>query len=302
MSPFFFSTVRELSLEGSGKSRTLVGGALGTSLFAFGDKDGKGAQARLQHPLAVSVVRGDSQVVVADSYNHKLKLVDPTQGTVKTLVGSGRPGLRDGKQKQGELWEPGGLASDPTNPNLLWVADTNNHAVRVFDLASNALTTFALDKDVPKAEAGASGKEAGRGRPSERSILNRRRSRVVDLGSVAKQGRVQLQVDVPEGLQFTATRTSEWQLVGAGAAADTRGIINKESGAKGMAIVTIPSTVEDGAMVELESAVYFCEEEKGVCRTDGVVFRLQVKNGGPSRIVASHVVERASSKPRVGAA
>lgn len=55
----------------------------------------QGASAKLQHPLAVSVV--DSGVLVADSYNHRLKLVDPVTNTIKSLVGNGRPGFRDGK-------------------------------------------------------------------------------------------------------------------------------------------------------------------------------------------------------------
>jgi len=298
------STVRELNLEGAGKTRTLVGGALGTSLFAFGDKDGNGAKARLQHPLAVATVRGGTQVVVADSYNHKLKLVDPAQGSVKTLVGSGKPGLKDGKQG-GQFWEPGGLASDPMDPDVVWVADTNNHAIRVFNIATNEVSTFALGKDVPKAEAGAGngggGNKGGGEQQAQRSILNRRRARVIELGPVGKQGRVQLQVEVPSDLTFTATRTSEWQLlgVGAGGAAMTRGTINKERTNRGSAIVTIPATASEGSVVEVESAVYFCEEDKGVCRTDGVVFKLQVTEGGPVKVVATHVVDK-GQKSRVG--
>lgn len=55
------STVRELGLVGKGPTRTLVGGAgtpQGDNLFAFGDKDGKGPAAKLQHPLGESSVGG----------------------------------------------------------------------------------------------------------------------------------------------------------------------------------------------------------------------------------------------------
>lgn len=57
----------------------------------------QGASAKLQHPLGVAVV--SSGVVVADSYNHRLKMVDVTGSSIKTIVGNGKPGYRDGKGK-----------------------------------------------------------------------------------------------------------------------------------------------------------------------------------------------------------
>ena len=42
------------------------------NLFKFGDRDGSGTNALLQHPLA-AVQLPDGRVLVADSYNHKLK-------------------------------------------------------------------------------------------------------------------------------------------------------------------------------------------------------------------------------------
>ena len=50
----------------------------GRSLFAFGDADGKGSAAQVQHPLGVAYASG--RLYVADSYNHKIKVVDPSTG------------------------------------------------------------------------------------------------------------------------------------------------------------------------------------------------------------------------------
>lgn len=44
------------------------------NLFAFGDVDGKGIDAKLQHPLGVCWDEGNSLLYVADSYNHKVSL------------------------------------------------------------------------------------------------------------------------------------------------------------------------------------------------------------------------------------
>lgn len=42
------------------------------NLFAFGDVDGKGVDAKLQHPLGVAWAPEQSRLYVADSYNHKV--------------------------------------------------------------------------------------------------------------------------------------------------------------------------------------------------------------------------------------
>ena len=57
-------------------------------LFSYGDKDGKGTEARLQHPLGVASISAD-KLFIADSYNHKIKLV--TELASKTPVCSTCP-------------------------------------------------------------------------------------------------------------------------------------------------------------------------------------------------------------------
>lgn len=44
------------------------------NLFAFGDVDGVGINARLQHPLGVTWDQKRNLLYVADSYNHKVSL------------------------------------------------------------------------------------------------------------------------------------------------------------------------------------------------------------------------------------
>jgi|JYMV01.1.fsa_nt_gi hypothetical protein len=43
------------------------------NLFAYGDTDGKGYNCKLQHPLGVALVTDDGPLLVADSYNHKVR-------------------------------------------------------------------------------------------------------------------------------------------------------------------------------------------------------------------------------------
>lgn len=112
---------------------TLVGG----DLFEFGDTDGSGDDVRLQHPLGV-VAFGD-KILIADTYNHKIKQLDPAERTVKTFLGRGKPGQVDGASPS--FYEPGGLS---VANNKLYVADTNNHAVRVVDLKTKATSTLNI--------------------------------------------------------------------------------------------------------------------------------------------------------------
>ncbi len=115
------SSIREADLNPSGRVRTIVG----QGLFEFGDIDGGSLSARLQHPLGVAF--RDGQIYVADTYNSKIKVVDPVKATVRTLAGSGKKTLADGKFASAAFNEPGGLA---WLNGKLYVADTNNHQIR----------------------------------------------------------------------------------------------------------------------------------------------------------------------------
>ena len=111
-------------------------------LFAFGDRDGPVGQSRLQHPLAVTG-GPDGALYVADTYNSKIKRLDPATRQIVTLYGvdSQTGGFRDGGPAEAAFDEPGGLAYAG---GRLYVADTNNHAIRVIDLDAQQVTTVAF--------------------------------------------------------------------------------------------------------------------------------------------------------------
>jgi hypothetical protein len=127
------SSIRSADLDPNGRVETIVG----EDLFEFGDRDGKGSQVRLQHPLGVAY--HDGWLYVADTYNNKIKRVSPTERTSETFAGTGEGGLRDGALAQFD--EPGGLS---IARGKVYVADTNNHAIRVVDLKTKRVDTLAL--------------------------------------------------------------------------------------------------------------------------------------------------------------
>jgi DNA-binding beta-propeller fold protein YncE len=134
--------IRAIGLGREGLVKTLAGG----DLFDFGDKDGVGDGVRLQHPLGVLWHEG--KVFIADTYNHKIKILDPLARTVKTFAGNGKPGQQDGAAAS--FYEPGGLAFAN---GKLYVADTNNHAVRVIELTTRRVSTLKITGLAPPAAA-----------------------------------------------------------------------------------------------------------------------------------------------------
>ncbi len=128
------SAVRTADLDAGGAVHTLVG----TGLFDFGDVDGVGDTVRLQHALGIALA-SDGKLYVADTYNSKIKRIDPATRTSTTLFGHTDRGLRDGADPL--FNEPGGLSYAD---GKLYVADTNNHAIRVIDLASGVTSTVVF--------------------------------------------------------------------------------------------------------------------------------------------------------------
>jgi DNA-binding beta-propeller fold protein YncE len=124
------SSIRSLPIQGGGMVKTLVG----LGLFDFGDVEGVGKQVRLQHALGVAYK--DGKLYIADTYNSKIKILDPATRTCSTFVGEG-----GGKTGSSTFSEPGGLSFAG---DKLYVADTNGHRIRVVDLTTRAVTTLTL--------------------------------------------------------------------------------------------------------------------------------------------------------------
>ncbi len=129
------SSIRSADLDPSGRVRTIVG----LGLFEFGDVDGAEHNVRLQHPIGITYF--DGTLYVADTYNHKIKRVLPATRSAFTLYGLGEAGYRDGPGRQAQFDEPSGLSGAN---GRLYIADTNNHRIRVADLGTGEVDTLEL--------------------------------------------------------------------------------------------------------------------------------------------------------------
>jgi DNA-binding beta-propeller fold protein YncE len=125
------SAVRRIELD-----RGVVTTLVGTGLFDFGDRDGDFANAQLQHPGGIAVLGVDS-LLVADTYNHKLRRLDTQTHRVTTVAAEARAGLA----AVGPLNEPSGVT---VSGELILIADTNNDRLVRYDAGTGSLSPWPL--------------------------------------------------------------------------------------------------------------------------------------------------------------
>lgn len=267
------SSIREIDM-----AKKWVRTIVGRGLFIFGDRDGRGSEVKLQHPLGI--LYHDGLVYVADTYNHKIKVINPAENTSKTFLGSGRAGYRDGSG--GEFYEPGGL--DFTDGRF-FIADTNNHVIRVADLAGN-VTTLELKGLRPLTKA------ATALLPGAREL----KLPVKRLKSESK-GQLIINLTLPEGyhlnpmapLLYKAEVSGEIRLVG------SDGLTQIDNPELPITLAFTTGKAAGRASIRVSLTFYYCRtDNQGVCLAESVVLEqpLEVSpQGGDTRIMLHYRVE-----------
>ena len=266
--------IRAIDLN-KGQVRTLAGG----DLFDFGDKDGHGDEVRLQHPLGI-IALGD-KLLIADTYNHKIKELDPRTRNVKTFLGSGKPGQADGSAAS--FYEPGGLSAAN---GKLYVADTNNHAVRVVDLKTKQTSTLHIKGLEPPPEVATTPGTNDNGPNAEESTLASQRIRA------DHEGVLTVNVDLPAGYHLNPAAPQRYRvsiesgLKQLGLKSDSRsGVIWRDHEAKSSAKnlklpLRVPFRSFESGAAELRvqlTLVYCREDNTGTCRIKTLVWSAPVE-------------------------
>ena len=118
-----------------------------------GDEDGPGNEAKFNYPSGIAI-RNDGTIIVADSWNHKIKGID-LNGNVYTIAGTGEEGDEDGPGNEAMFNYPYDIAI--RNDGTIIVVDSYNNKIKGIDLDGNVFTIAGTgefgDKDGPGNEA-----------------------------------------------------------------------------------------------------------------------------------------------------
>ncbi len=107
-----------------------------TSMAAF--VNNQNAKGTLSFPARLAA-GPEGTIFIADSGHHRILQID-RDGKIMNIIGSGNRGLKDGTYNAAQFNMPRGMVM---LDNKLYIADTNNHALRKVDLAKKTVTTIA---------------------------------------------------------------------------------------------------------------------------------------------------------------
>jgi thiol-disulfide isomerase/thioredoxin len=287
------SSIRAADLET--RRTQILAGPLENSLFAFGDLDGSLGMARLQHPLALTLDDA-GRVYIADTYNSKIKMIDLTSLTTVTLTGRGTPGgYVDGSLERAAFDEPSGISY--VNGRL-YVADTNNHAIRVIDLAAGSVETLQFP-NVERLQIGDRLTVIGSSQPvAAQELLP---PQMVAPGTHD----LVLRIVLPEGYKINTLAPSRLEWNNAGDAVNIPE--DRRAAAVTGSEVRLPVTLSEGEdAVYGQLTLYYCREEaESLCFIDQVRLEVPVSvrmGAAATEIVVEHRVTPPSipQSPPVG--
>jgi hypothetical protein len=223
----------------------------------------------------LGVVYYQGRLYVADTYNNKIKVIDPETGNTQTVAGTGEPGRSD---KLPRFDEPAGITAAA---GKLYVADTNSHRVRVIDLrAGNKVSTLAIPgleaPEPPAAEA----------RPAFPAAVKEQ----LETASVrAEDGEIRLQValDLPAGFKINRLAPMGYRIEPGEDGRSDSGVVPRSSLGTRVQLDQPAARFEIALPVEADSGrdtlrvgltFYYCRQgAEGVCKVGSVVWTVPIE-------------------------
>ena len=210
----------------------------------------------------------DGKLYVADTYNNKIKVIDPQDEMCTTLAGTGKPGAAD---EPAQFDEPAGLAYAA---GKLYVADTNNHLIRTIDLKTKPVRTLEIKGLNPPAPP----------RPKQAQLPSgARRSPCPRCGQA--DGR-----QAPSGSVAETAGRLEDQCRGAAALSDRGGRRRRACRSKSLGQLSpvlrrrrsfdrFAADQKSGQeTLKVSLAYYYCQEgDSGLCKAGSVVWTVPIK-------------------------
>ncbi|QGJ71877.1 NHL repeat-containing protein 2 [Planctomycetales bacterium 10988] len=268
------SSIRAVPFDPEGEADTILGTDQlpGGRLFAFGDIDGKYPDARLQHPLGVAY--HDGAIYIADTYNNKIKALDVKTQTVKTLFGSKESGDSDEPPR---FFEPAGL---DYAEGKLYIADTNNHLIRVIDLETKKVSTLAVEGlKPPKLPAKTPATVAA----VESENAEQAQSVAVSVNNEKPELLIDLKLNLPKGFKINDLAPMQVRMEEAGTAGlvDTKRFqpVQRIQIPLDQITVSVPFEKKTGKTeIELTWDYFYCSKGKeGICKVGSATWTIPVE-------------------------
>jgi trimeric autotransporter adhesin len=124
------------------KSTGIITSVGGDGTQGYSGDDGPAASAVFSYPYGVSV-GASGNIYIADTYNHRIRMVTKGTGIITTVAGNGTQGYSgDGGQATSAIFRYPCVVAIDASGNLL-IADTFNNCIRMVTVSSGIITTVA---------------------------------------------------------------------------------------------------------------------------------------------------------------
>lgn len=257
------SAVQSSDLSEQGKVKIIIG----HGLFDFGDMDGHYDKALLQHPMGIVEVNG--KLYIADTYNNKIKVIDPERRTSQTFSGFGKEGMSDGSSGKATFNEPEGI--DYAN-GILYVADTNNHLIRKVNIRDGSVSTLDL-KGIGQKEAPVT---------FNRDQYNGEIKTITEVNpKTLKQ--LQVSLELPDHFKINPLASSQIRIF------MQNGELNQTKEIKSTDFNTTIDKQATSSPLYAEMVLYYCRDDnEGLCYIKNLLF--EFKNGPGAKNVSHYTI------------
>lgn len=204
----FNHTIRRVDQSGT------ISTVAGTGEAGFSGDGGAATAARMNQPYGITLDRAGN-LYVADRLNQRVRKIDAKTGVISTFAGTGEKafGGDGGPAPAAAMMEPNGVALD-CEKKWLFITDVADNRVRVIDLKTNIISTFA--------GTGAAAHSGDAGPAAQAGVFGARAVAVADDSTVyilERQGSSLRRVDPATGVISTIAGTGGHGYAGDGGAA-----------------------------------------------------------------------------------